>query len=494
MFGYGYEDESGKDVPFYIDMINGGGPGRSGPEFEGGGILSLIANALFSPYGSAARERAAQEGGTGMMARDILRPQARPRTGIPAPEDIETTILDVLMPGRFDRPENPARGRARSSGVLPSADYEPMGRGMAALTDGVLPTADYEPVGGSKIMSDANVQTLNYAATLPEGVLPQSVLRLLLNKPLNSELSSGEQMLMNVVRTIVQNYARREGSEDVSRFQDGGSIETDPLLARIREQQRSTADLLARADEILGPSSASQPNQVGSLDSQERMSLIDEALAASARRASSERIAQAQARAGVLPDGSMEPMRSAPAQPGVLPTAGSEPMGSGMAARTDGVLPDGSMEPMRYEPPPVTDDYFLPYAPLPTQEDLDMRYAQELRRRDGDDGYLALPTQEDLDMRYAQEIRRRDGGDAPRSSGVLPTRDNEPLTGDYNLAPAPYETPPTLTEQDLATLARAERTGAAPPALVSMFNGIPTGTCLSDQETMILRALRQSAR
>jgi len=64
----------------------------------------------------------------------------------------------------------------------------------------------------------------------------------------------------------------------------------------------------------------------------------------------------------------------------------------------------------------------------------------------------------------------------------------------YNLAPAPYETPPTLTEQDLATLARAERTGAAPPALVSMFNGIPTGTCLSDQETMILRALRQAAR
>ena len=534
MFGYGYEDESGKDVPFYIDMINGGGPGRSGPEFEGGGILSLIANALFSPYGSAARERAAQEGGTGMMAPDIVRPQSRPRTSVPFPEDIETTILDVMMPGRFDRPENPARGRAPSSGVLPSTAYEPMGRGMAApssgvlpstayepmgrgmaaltdgvlpstayepmgrgmaaLTDGVLPTADYEPVGGSKIMSDANVQTLNYAATLPEGVLPQSVLPLLLNKPLNSELSSGEQMLMNVVRTIVQNYARREGSEDVSRFQDGGSIETDPLLARIREQQRRNADLLARADEILGPSSASQPNQVGSLDSQERMSLIDEALAASARRASSERIAQAQARAGVLPDGSMEPMRSAPAQPGVLPTAGSEPMGSGMAARTDGVLPDGSMEPMRYEPPPVTDDYFLPYAPLPTQEDLDMRYAQELRRRDGEDGYLALPTQEDLDMRYAQELRRRDGGDAPRSSGVLPTRDNEPLTGDYNLAPAPYETPPTLTEQDLATLARAERTGAAPPALVSMFNGIPTGTCLSDQETMILRALRQAAR
>ena len=563
MFGYGYEDESGKDVPFYIDMINGGGPGRSGPEFEGGGILSLIANALFSPYGSAARERAAQEGGTGMMAPDIVLPQSLPRTSVPFPEDIVTTLLYVIIPGRFDRPENPARGRPPSSGVLPSTAYEPMGRGMtapssgvlpstayepmgrgmtapssgvlptadyeplryepplpgpdyfdtprpdkdesrrmAALTDGVLPTADYEPVGGSKIMSDANVQTLNYAATLPEGVLPQSVLPLLLNKPLNSELSSGEQMLMNVVRTIVQNYARREGSEDVSRFQDGGSIETDPLLARIREQQRRNADLLARADEILGPSSASQPNQVGSLDSQERMSLIDEALAASARRASSERIAQAQARAGVLP------------------TAGSEPMGSGMAARTDGVLPDGSMEPMRYEPPPVTDDYFLPYAPLPTQEDLDMRYAQELRRRDGEDGYLALPTQEDLDMRYAQELRRRDGGDgylalptqedldmryaqelrrrdggdAPRSSGVLPTRDNEPLTGDYNLAPAPYETPPTLTEQDLATLARAERTGAAPPALVSMFNGIPTGTCLSDQETMILRALRQAAR
>ena len=34
------------------DLIDGGGAGRSGAEFEGGGILSMIANALAKPLGS----------------------------------------------------------------------------------------------------------------------------------------------------------------------------------------------------------------------------------------------------------------------------------------------------------------------------------------------------------------------------------------------------------------------------------------------------------
>lgn len=45
-----------------LDMIDGGGAGAVGNEFEGGGILSVIANALATPYGSEDRMRDAMHG------------------------------------------------------------------------------------------------------------------------------------------------------------------------------------------------------------------------------------------------------------------------------------------------------------------------------------------------------------------------------------------------------------------------------------------------
>ena len=41
----------------FIDMIDGGGAGKFGKEFEGGGIFSVLANALATPYGSEDEER-----------------------------------------------------------------------------------------------------------------------------------------------------------------------------------------------------------------------------------------------------------------------------------------------------------------------------------------------------------------------------------------------------------------------------------------------------
>jgi hypothetical protein len=41
----------------FIDMIDGGGAGTMGDKFEGGGILSMLANALATPYGSEDDER-----------------------------------------------------------------------------------------------------------------------------------------------------------------------------------------------------------------------------------------------------------------------------------------------------------------------------------------------------------------------------------------------------------------------------------------------------
>jgi len=41
----------------FIDMIDGGGAGTMGDKFEGGGIFSMLANALATPYGSEDKER-----------------------------------------------------------------------------------------------------------------------------------------------------------------------------------------------------------------------------------------------------------------------------------------------------------------------------------------------------------------------------------------------------------------------------------------------------
>jgi hypothetical protein len=55
-----------------LDMINGGGANAEGDKFEGGGLLSILANALATPYGSEdrAEEAASLLGNT--------RPQMRP--------------------------------------------------------------------------------------------------------------------------------------------------------------------------------------------------------------------------------------------------------------------------------------------------------------------------------------------------------------------------------------------------------------------------------
>ena len=94
MMGYGYENAAGDRISALIDMINGGGPGRSGGTFEGGGILSLLANAVAKPYGSV-RER---PGHTPISAAaaprmEVIRPIPTERvstTASPEPQSFET--------------------------------------------------------------------------------------------------------------------------------------------------------------------------------------------------------------------------------------------------------------------------------------------------------------------------------------------------------------------------------------------------------------------
>ena len=46
---YGYNDAEGNRMSALRDMFDGGGPGRSGPTFQGGGIISSLGNAMGGP-------------------------------------------------------------------------------------------------------------------------------------------------------------------------------------------------------------------------------------------------------------------------------------------------------------------------------------------------------------------------------------------------------------------------------------------------------------
>jgi len=119
MLGYGYDD-----VSALRDMIDGGGAGQSGDEFEGGGILSLLANLLASPYGSQREmeRQAVAEAVAASSPRPAPRPAPRdyrgsgatpataymPSEGLMSGEDVGLPMYRgreeaFLLPGAFER-------------------------------------------------------------------------------------------------------------------------------------------------------------------------------------------------------------------------------------------------------------------------------------------------------------------------------------------------------------------------------------------------------
>jgi hypothetical protein len=94
-----------------LDMIDGGGMGRAGQRFEGGGLLSDIANALARPAGYMGRMAA-------------VRPQARPmQAGLPDMPMIQTPP--------------PQQSPMQMFGGMPPAPYSPQmqysGRGNVGM-------------------------------------------------------------------------------------------------------------------------------------------------------------------------------------------------------------------------------------------------------------------------------------------------------------------------------------------------------------------------
>jgi hypothetical protein len=98
-----------------LDMIDGGGAGAVGNEFEGGGLLSVIANAIATPYGSSDRMRDAMQeqrpmarpsGGFGNGSAGSVAPElvysGRGNVGMPMPESQMPLTKASDIPGGFN--------------------------------------------------------------------------------------------------------------------------------------------------------------------------------------------------------------------------------------------------------------------------------------------------------------------------------------------------------------------------------------------------------
>jgi len=125
MFGYGYGDGDQR-VSAMMDMINGGGAGRAGQQFEGGGLLSMLGNILSQPYGAEARGMNAPDA----SMRPVMRPQGRRPQGrrpqAPMPQQPMPTGLSPLemfggqAPAPYTPPDLQYSGRGTTGMFYPA--------------------------------------------------------------------------------------------------------------------------------------------------------------------------------------------------------------------------------------------------------------------------------------------------------------------------------------------------------------------------------------
>ena len=113
-----------KEYVDFLDRFDGGGAGRTGNSFQGGGLLSALANIFATPYGSEDQARRAQR----RQALGLLDPAAAPaqakiqpgapfapRTAPPA-GDITMSALPPVVPSHLTGPK---------MGALPPAHKAP---------------------------------------------------------------------------------------------------------------------------------------------------------------------------------------------------------------------------------------------------------------------------------------------------------------------------------------------------------------------------------
>jgi hypothetical protein len=143
----------------FLDMIDGGGAGKMGDKFQGGGIFSMLANAIATPYGSEdeARKRARMQAygllgdkapAASIMStpvpavQPVMRPKPRPdNLNVPAPAP---SGEDLLM----SMPVAPSAETNRMGAMLnvPSAyNYASMGQRAGNVAAPAAPAAPARP-------------------------------------------------------------------------------------------------------------------------------------------------------------------------------------------------------------------------------------------------------------------------------------------------------------------------------------------------------------
>ncbi len=120
----------------FLDMLDGGGAGQMGDKFEGGGLLSLLANMAASPYGSEdeMRRKARQDfyssqnigGGSQVGSARVSRPMARPSQMpmVEPPMNAFPGIQDMRRSGQFN-PDAPELSFPPNMSGPPAVEYAP---------------------------------------------------------------------------------------------------------------------------------------------------------------------------------------------------------------------------------------------------------------------------------------------------------------------------------------------------------------------------------
>jgi hypothetical protein len=127
----------------FLDMIDGGGAGKMGDKFQGGGIFSMLANAIATPYGSEdeARKRAR------MQAHGLLSDKAPAAsimsTPTPAVQPVQTAgQLTPRLDTKGMTPVRPAPAPAYAN--MPMGE---VGRGVAPAPSAPAPAYANMPMG-----------------------------------------------------------------------------------------------------------------------------------------------------------------------------------------------------------------------------------------------------------------------------------------------------------------------------------------------------------
>lgn len=247
MLGYGYDD-----VSALRDMFDGGGAGQAGDEFRGGGILSLLANMLASPYGSQqednqlARTIAGQASPRPQTAPDSsMRPQMRPQG---RPDDYmragQMLSGEELMRG--DDVSIPFYGGREEAFLLPGA-FEPRPQDMPSLpTDPAAPRA--QPQSAADARAWANVMAGDAAdmRMMPGSAAPADGSSTPAAMPVPAANAGEAETALNMFRRGLVSPESSAYMPLANRVVERGTPEQVAELRRILEMRETSAEELSR--------------------------------------------------------------------------------------------------------------------------------------------------------------------------------------------------------------------------------------------------------